>query len=176
MNFEEDDEQSSGNAMPENSNEDYFNEANRDMIILGKNVYVRVNKRPEEVLLATLRNEATKLARSVVKHVVITREKIGRGIKAVQELFWGNSCYAIIYCVLRDYFAYDKKLKYFEDDINFLSKELHFDYLCPLNTLASAFSRNKYLKLSISKWPERGVKKRSILLANAFYLAIKEKD
>lgn len=175
MKFEKDDEKSSGTAVLKNRYATTFEGANIQTLILGEGVFERVDKRPEEVLYPH-RERAAARTETMKDEFIITRETIGRCILVVQKYFWGKCCYAILYCVLRDKFGYDKKMKHFEDYINKMSKELHFDYICTKNTLSSAFNRNKYLKLNVDKWSKRGVKQRNIDLADDFYDAINGKN
>lgn len=174
MIIEKDDEKSSGTAVLKKRYATTFEGAHIQTLILGDGVFERVDKLPEDVLYLN-REKAGARKETVKDEFIITREKIGCAIQAVQIYFWGNCCYAILYCVLRDKFGYNKKMKHFEDYINKMSKELHFDYICTKNTLSSAFNRNKYLKLNVDKWPKRGVKQRNIDLADDFYDAINGK-
>ena len=152
----EDDAQSSGALMPQ-----------KDYVILGNNVYERVNKRPEDIIWP--RQEKVVIHAPEKKQPkTFTREKLGRAIKAVQKYFWGQSCYGVIYSAVRDTCGQQYTMTQFEVDVQTLRKEMRFDYNCPTGTLATAFCRNRYLKLHIDKWQLRGVKQRSIDLVESF--------
>ncbi len=102
----------------------------------------------------------------------LSREAIGRAVKAVQSQFWGNSSYAIIFCALRDSFDYTESATLFESTINELCQEYALDYGCPQNTISSTMHNNSYLRLPVDKWEANHVKPRSVLLAKAFTTAL----
>ena len=102
----------------------------------------------------------------------LSREAIGRAVKAVQSQFWGNSSYAIIFCALRDCFDYTENASLFESTINELQQEYALDYACPQNTIYSTFHNNTYLQLPVDKWEANHVKPRSVLLVKAFRTAL----
>jgi hypothetical protein len=171
MIIEKDDEKSSGTAVPEKSYAGYFNGANIQTLILGDGVFERVGKLPEEVLHPNRERTAPK-TETMKNEFIIAREKIGRCILAVQKYFWGSSCYAILYCVLRDRFGYDKKMKCLENDIRALSKEMHFDYVCPNNTISNTFYHNKFMRYHIDKWEGRQANSRATDLVDNVFDAI----
>ena len=104
----------------------------------------------------------------------LSKEVLGRAIKEVEKLMWGQSSYAVIYCVLRDKFGYGDNATSFENDIMTFSSRLGLQYACPPTTISSAIYNNPYLKLHVDKWQKRGVKPRSLLLAEAFIQAIED--
>lgn len=108
----------------------------------------------------------------VVDKKVISREIMVKAIKEVQYLFWAQSSYSIIFCVMRDEYGYGDNCKLFEEEMLSISLREKLDYLCPSNTIASSFYNNSYLKLPISRWQAHHVKARSILLANSFIEAV----
>lgn len=171
MIIEKDDEKSSGIAMPKKRYATTFEGAHIQTLILGDGVFERVDKLPEEVLYPHRERTAPK-TETMKNEFIITREKIGRCILAVQKYFWGSSCYAILYCVLRDRFGHKCSMTSFEDDVNMMSEELDFNFNCPNNTLAITFCRNRYLKTHTDKWRNRGVMKRAVKLADDFTEAI----
>ena len=104
----------------------------------------------------------------------INKEFLGKALQQVQTLFWGQSSYAVIYCVLRDYYKYGENLSLFEAEMNNLAISLKLDYLCPPNTVSSSFYNNSYLKMHVNKWENHQVKHRSVTLVKAFLEAIKQ--
>ena len=108
----------------------------------------------------------------VQRRQVLSREAIGRAVKAVQDQFWGNSSYAIIFCGLRDCFYYTVIASIFESTINELKNVYSLDYACPQNTIYSTFHNNTYLQLPVDKWEANHVKPRSVLLVKAFRTAL----
>lgn len=104
----------------------------------------------------------------------ITNDLLGRAIKAVQKLFWGQSSYAVIYCTLRDAFHHEFGMRTFEDIIKELSFDLRFDFKCPRNTISSTFYNHNYMKMHIDKWTAKNVKARTMNLVRAFIAAVLE--
>ena len=104
----------------------------------------------------------------------INLELMGRAIKAVQDRFWGNSSYAVIFCAVRDLYDHADNFTLFEDEVSVLQQELGLEYPCPPNTIASTFYNNSYLKLEVGKWKANNVKQRSILLVEAFKNAVED--
>ena len=102
----------------------------------------------------------------------VTREIMVKAIKEVQHLFWAQSSYAIIFCVMRDEYGYGDNCKLFEEEMLSISKREKLDYPCPSNTIASSFYNNSYLKLHINRWEAHHVRARSVLLAKAFIEAV----
>lgn len=98
----------------------------------------------------------------------ISMELLGKAVKRVQSMFWGQSSYAVIYCAVRDYYKYGDNVSMFEELMNTLSQEQGWDYPCPPNTVSSSFYNNSYLKMHVSKWENHQVKQRSINLVKAF--------
>lgn len=142
----------------------------KDYIILGNNVYKRTNKLPEDVLgdLLDEEEEVPTPAPEENRVKAFSLERLGQSIKAVQKYFWAQSCYGVIYSAVRDTCGQQYTMTQFEVDVQTLRKEMRFDYNCPTGTLATAFCRNRYLKLHIDKWQQRGVKQRSIDLVEYF--------
>lgn len=160
----EDDAQSSGALTPQ-----------KDYVILGNNVYERVNKRPEDIMWPRQEKVVTH-APEKKQPKTFTREKLGRAIKAAQKNFWGQSSYGVIFSAARDACDSSYTMRQFEDDVQSLTEEMKFDFDCPRGTLATAFCRNRYLKIHVDKWPGRGVKQRSIELADVFIDAMNNQD
>ena len=142
----------------------------KDYIILGNNVYKRTDKLPEDVMgdLFDEEEEEPTPAPEENRVKAFSLERLGQSIKAVQKYFWAQSCYGVIYSAVRDTCGQQYTMTQFEVDVQTLWKEMRFDYNCPTGTLATAFCRNRYLKLHIDKWQLRGVKQRSIDLVESF--------
>ena len=104
----------------------------------------------------------------------LSLEVMGRAIKAVQGLFWGKSSYAVIFCAVRDFYGHADNGSLFEEEVAGLYREMGLDYDCPVNTIASSFYNNSYLKLPIRKWEENNVKPRSLQLVREFKNAVEQ--
>ena len=117
---------------------------------------------------------ADKIAADVAELMGCDISSVSVAIKEVEKLMWGQSSYAVIFCVLRDKFGYGDNATSFENDIMTFSSRLGLQYPCPPTTISSAIYNNPYLKLHVDKWKKRGVKPRSLLLAEAFIQAIED--
>lgn len=106
----------------------------------------------------------------------LTREQLGRAVKQVERLMWGQSAYAVIYCTARDLLDYGGSATTFEADINAVASRLALQYPCPPNTISSAIYNNPYMKHPVDKWESRGVKPRSVALVKAFIQAVKSPE
>ena len=106
----------------------------------------------------------------------LTREQLGRAVKQVERLMWGQSAYAVIYCTVRDLLDYEGSATTFEADINAVASRLALQYPCPPNTISSAIYNNPYMKHHVDKWESRGVKPRSVALVKAFIQAVKSPE
>lgn len=161
MKNENDDAQSSGILVPKKEFSNSFDGAHIKIVIIGGNVFEKSDKSVKEVMDETYEDEAPKPVRNVSNHCIITREKLGRCIKAVQKHFWGSSSYTVVFCVYRDKFDYKNNMSRFEEEVQVLIEELHLDYSCPKNTISNTVYHNKFMRYSIDKWEECQASKRS---------------
>ena len=93
----------------------------------------------------------------------VSKEAMGRAIRAVQGLFWGQSSYAVVFCVCRDYYGYPDNMSLFERE---------FD--CAPGTISGTFRNNDYMKLPVSRWRDNGAKERVLVLAEAYQKAVSD--
>lgn len=141
----------------------------KDYVILGKNVYERTNKRPEDVL-NDIPFEDEEVATPVPEEtapVEFTHDFLGRIVEGVQELFWAQSSYATIFCTLRDVYAYSNSMSGFERIIQILHATRHFDYNCPRNTLATTIRNNGFMRYNTERWERYQVKPKFMKLKQA---------
>lgn len=113
-------------------------------------------------------------AQAVKKDVMPPTDQLIQAVGKVLNMFWGNSSYAVLFCVCRDYFGYPNNMSMFESEFTELFDRLSNDYKCPLGTIGSAFSHNSFLKLHVERWKESGVKQRALQLAYHFKAALSE--
>ena len=83
-------------------------------------------------------------------------EKLARAIENCQKFFWGNSAYAVVYCLCRDEFNSNLSQTAFERMVEELPYNGERDYQCPTGTIANAFSNNAIFKTPISRWDAQG--------------------
>lgn len=94
---------------------------------------------------------------------VFSVDKLVESTGQVRQYFWGDSSWAVIFCVCRDCFNYADNMSKFE-------REFH----CPDGLLSNTFRNNTYMRLSIDKWEQNGVKERVLRLVEAYKKAVKK--
>lgn len=140
----------------------------KDYVILGKNVYERTNKRPEDVMNAIYEDEeVAPPAPEETAPIEFTHDFLGRIVEGVQELFWAQSSYTTIFCTLRDVYAYSNSMRGFERIIQTLHTTRHFDYACPRNTLATTIRNNGFMRYNTERWERYQVKPKFMKLKQA---------
>ena len=102
---------------------------------------------------------------STQKKVAVDDQQVARGIEACSSLFWGSSSWAVVFCVLRDYFSGSPNVSEFERHVEELPLVNRPDYDCPPSTVQKALQNNPYMRLHVDKWAENGGAKRAIVFA-----------
>ena len=101
---------------------------------------------------------------------------IARAILKVQDMFWGNSSYAIPYCVFRDCYTYHGNRSQYEREVNMLPFKRLPDYSCTPGVVSSTINDNKYMELHVDKWEKNNSPDRVIKLLKAFVEALREEE
>lgn len=111
------------------------------------------------------------------KHEVpqITEEQMVYAIEECQSLFWGQSSWAVFFCVCRDYLDMTLSMTAFENYVRELPYTKNLLYGCPDGTIQRTLSNNKYMKLHINKWETNNGMKRAILLAEKLLAELSKK-
>ena len=97
---------------------------------------------------------------------LLSKQNLKEVIRDTQKYFWGQASYAVMFCVMRDYFQYAGSMSQFERDVENNIYDFERSYLCPAGTLKMAFKNNDYFSLPIDRWKENGAKERTLTLAN----------
>ena len=141
----------------------------KDYVILGNNVYERVNKRPEDIMWPRREENAApaRKDRETITPIDVTHDFIGRIIEGVQSLFWGQSSYTIVFCTLRDVFACTISMRSFEGIVRQQAETRSFDYPCPPNTIASTIHNNGFMRYRTERWEHHRAKPRYLQLVQA---------
>ena len=93
--------------------------------------------------------------------------RLARAIENCQAYFWGNSAYAVVYCVCRDdYHKKDLTQSGFERMVEQLTYSKERDFTCTSGTIANAFSHNSLFKTHVSRWEMQGASERILKLRN----------
>ena len=96
-----------------------------------------LSRRPEERGLQTSLNE----------------ERLARAVEATQSFFWGQSSWAVVYCVCRDRLEMTDNMSEFERmvaGLPFTKKVVE----CPEGTVRKAVMRNEFMNYPLHRWPE----------------------
>ena len=100
-------------------------------------------------------------------------EELARAIETCQEYFWGNSAYAVVFCIWRD----DLKMRLTQTDFERKVEELPYkkvrDYQCPAGTIANAFCHNQIYNERVDDWDGFNPLPRIIKLRNRLRNALK---
>ena len=99
---------------------------------------------------------------------ILTTSKLGKALEAVQDIMWGQSANAVIFCALRDKHGYADNMSQYERDWKIMAGEYRLSCQCPEGTLRAAFRDNPYLKLPVEKWSSNGAPDRAIMLIEKF--------
>ena len=99
---------------------------------------------------------------------------VAKAIQNVQKLFWGNSSYAVLYCVFRDYYSYKGSRSQYEREIGLLHFQVTPLYICTPGVVSSTFSDNRYMELHIDKWADNHAPERTMKLVEGFIKALDE--
>ena len=102
------------------------------------------------------------------ENATLTTSKIGKALEAVQDIMWGQSANAVIFCALRDNHGYADNMSQYERDWKIMAGERRLSCQCPEGTLRAAFRDNPYLKLPVDKWSSNGAPDRAISLIKKF--------
>ena len=87
-----------------------------------------------------------------VKELDLTQ--LARAIENCQGYFWGNSAYAVVFCICRDAYKMQPNKTAFEKMVEQLPYQGRRDYKCPLGTIANAFSDNLIFNENINDWEQ----------------------
>ena len=80
--------------------------------------------------------------------------QLARAIEKSQQYFWGNSAYAVVFCLCRDDYKMNLTQTAFEKMVENLPYAKKRDYTCPAGTIANAFSDNPIYRENINNWDD----------------------
>ena len=114
-----------------------------------------------------------KPADTIASESVRSDEHLAQAIERCQEYFWGNSAYAVVFCIWRD----DLKMRLtqtdFERKVEALPYQKARDYQCPAGTIANAFCHNQIYNERVDDWDDFNPLPRIIKLRNVLRNALK---
>lgn len=94
-------------------------------------------------------------ATSQISGEVLSDEQLARAIEQSQAFFWGNSAYAVLFCLLRDEYGMADNMSMFEAKVEGLAYSKARSYTCPKGTIINAFSNNPIYRQHIDKWKDK---------------------
>lgn len=95
-------------------------------------------------------------------------EVVSRALGKSGDYIWGNSAYAVAFCVCRDVFGWQDNASFFERQM--VLQGIQF----PSGTVNAAISRNPYMKMNVAKWDQNGAMERVLKLRDELLEKIAE--
>ena len=92
----------------------------------------------------------------------IDSSMVSQALAKCGDYIWGNSAYAVPFCVCRDVYGWEDNASLFERKLELEGVEL------PPGTINTAINRNPYMKLPIFKWKDKGAKERVLKFKEEF--------
>lgn len=78
--------------------------------------------------------------------------QLARAIEECQQYFWGNSAYAVVFCIWRDDYKMSSNKTAFEEMVEKLPYKKRRSHTCPSGTIANAFMNNPIFNENVSEW------------------------
>ena len=103
----------------------------------------------------------------------IDRDLLTQAIENCQAYFWGNSAYAVVFCICRDDLDMEPNKSSFETMVESLPYSKQRSYTCPENTIAAAFANNPIYYDNINNWDGKNPMARIIKLRDELRRQIK---
>ena len=98
---------------------------------------------------------------------ILNDEALTRVVEKCQGYFWGNSAYAVLFCVCRDDYDEDGNKSLFEQRIEQQPYKKDRVYKCPTGTIANAFRDNPIYNEHVDTWEKFKPMTRIIKLRDA---------
>lgn len=103
----------------------------------------------------------------------LDKDLLARAIENCQQFFWGNSAYAVVFCICRDVYKMTPNKTAFEEMVENLQYTKKRDHTCRAGTIANAFSDNPIYNEDIMKWDNFNPAKRIIKLRDELFRELK---
>ena len=92
----------------------------------------------------------------------IDSSMVSQALAKCGDYIWGNSAYAVPFCVCRDVYGWEDNASLFERKLELEGVEF------PAGTINATINRNPYMKLPIFKWKDNGAKERVLKFKDEF--------
>lgn len=103
---------------------------------------------------------------SATDAAAVAADRLTRAVEACASNFWGNSSWAVVFCICRDCCGYQGTMADFERLVATLPLRRPQFYECPAGTIQKTLSNNPYMQQPVTKWQQLGAKERVLLLAS----------
>lgn len=120
----------------------------------------------------TIINSSDKDDQEMKDYKRFSKEALADVILETQIYFWGNSSYAVLFCLLRDFYGYPDNRTQYEKEIQALPFERKPSFDCTAGVVSSTFSDNPFMKLPIDRWEQNGATNRVIQLVEKAKIAL----
>ena len=104
---------------------------------------------------------------------ILTDEALTRVVENCQEYFWGNSAYAVLFCVCRDDYDENGNKSLFEQRLQKLPYKKSLTFYCHTRSISNAFSNNPIYNEHIDTWDSFNPLPRIIKLRDALRKELK---
>ena len=101
-----------------------------------------------------------------------SKEDLANIILDMQIHFWGNSSYAVLFCILRDFYGYPDNRTQYEKDMQALPYGRKPSFDCTTGVVSSTFSDNPFMKLPVDKCEQNGASERVTHLVEKAKIAL----
>ena len=98
---------------------------------------------------------------------ILTDEALTRVVEKCQGYFWGNSAYAVLFCVCRDDYDVEDSKPLFEQRLQKLPYKKSLTFYCHTRSISNAFSNNPVYNEHIDTWESFNPLPRIIKLRDA---------
>ena len=98
---------------------------------------------------------------------ILTDEALTRVVEKCQGYFWGNSAYAVLFCVCRDDYDENGNKSLFEQRLQKLPYKKSLTFYCHTRSISNAFSNNPVYNEHIDTWESFNPLPRIIKLRDA---------
>lgn len=96
--------------------------------------------------------------------MILSKEKLAYAIENCQDIFWGKSAYAVVFCICRDNYDMEPNRSAFEKNTELLPFKKKRKYICSPGTISNAFRDNPIYNEHIDKWEGKNAAARIIKL------------
>lgn len=138
-------------------------------------LFARVNDKTNGAIekeLSDLRVFRDQIRKNNNEPLTLDYERLGYAVEEVQAGFWGQSSWAVVFCVCRDMYGGTTNASQFERDVQALAKTHHFNKECPKGTVSRTISDNPYMTKPVDKWAGLNAPERVISLVQALKAAL----